>query len=91
MTKMFTQPNVFRVFTKVGATDPIVKALHNVGVYSDVVNNGNVAKLIFIADSVDHVRETLKSAGVSQCEVFDVNTTDYNTAEPDKHFVKVNL
>lgn len=92
MTNSFKQPNVFRVFTKIGSAQEINKALQSVGVLADVVNVQNVAKLIFIADSVEQVREALKGAGVNQCEVFDVNTAEWSSQNPpDKYFLKVNL
>lgn len=92
MTDSFKQPNVYRVFTKIGSAQEISKALQSVGVLADVINVQNVAKLVFIADSVEQVRGALKSAGVNQCEVFDANAAEWlSLSPPDKYFLKVNL
>lgn len=88
----FIQPNVYRVFTKIGSAQEISKALQAVGILADVVNTQNVAKVIFLADSLEQVRGPLKAVGVVQCEVFDANTTEWSSQNPpDKYFLKVTL
>lgn len=91
MSKNFVQPVVFRVFTKIGMADTVSDALEGVDVYADTIKNGNVAKLIFMAPSVDHVRAALKASGILTCEMFDVNTANWDSQSADKEFVKVTL
>lgn len=82
---------VCRAFVKMSAANSISKSLQNVGVYADILNVNNAAKLVFIADDISKVAQVLSKHEVRSFEYVDPNIIDYTDSNRDAAWVKVDL